>query len=138
MKHSLFLIGCTIALVIAGCNKPTDTFGKNENTVIPFGKSATFEDGKTNFEIEFLTLVEESRCPPNSICAWEGRAIIELKIDEDTKLELGNGNLLSGTQLRVPFQAYYDDFLITLVKVDYGADANYGTAEKYSVEIIIE
>ena len=138
MKHPLIFIGCAFALLLGACNKPTETFGKNESTVIPHGKSATFEDEKTNFEIEFSSLMEESRCPPNSICAWEGRAIIELNIDDDAKLELGNGNLLSGTQLRVPFQAYYDDYLITLVRVEFGADDNYGIDEKYSIEIIIE
>lgn len=63
-------------------------------------------------------MVEESRCPVDLACIWEGRAVVSLVIVEGTEtttIELSTENDVDGTDGST---AIYGDHLIELITVN--------------------
>jgi hypothetical protein len=50
---------------------------------LTFSKTASLEDGKVL--IEFADVTEDSRCPVNVTCVWEGQATVALDISREGK-----------------------------------------------------
>ncbi len=46
--------------------------------VLDYGETVTLPDGTV---LGFVDVVEDSRCPADAMCAWQGRAIVALTID---------------------------------------------------------
>lgn len=46
--------------------------------VIEYGDSITLPDGQV---LSFEDVVEDSRCPADAMCAWQGRVIVALALD---------------------------------------------------------
>lgn len=83
-----------ISFLVSGCTKPeTDRVYNNSPFKLKINQSAFLdyaeepqenEDGKLNkIKIQFLDVLEDSRCPSDVQCVWEGRAVILLKITVD-------------------------------------------------------
>jgi len=89
---------------------------KSEEFEIDFGQAATFEDG--NFIIKFAELIEDSRCPLDAICMWEGRAKVRIEINESDNLT----NIILGTENSVDLDSLlkviYNDFEIELLHIN--------------------
>lgn len=42
------------------------------------GESLTLSDGS---DLEFVALVEDSRCPADAMCIWQGQAVLQFDLD---------------------------------------------------------
>lgn len=49
-----------------------------ERQEVAYGESVTLPDGAV---IEFVEVVEESRCPADATCIWQGRAVVAFELD---------------------------------------------------------
>lgn len=87
----------------------------NQFCNLAFEESATITKG--NFEIEFIDLVEESRCPTNLDCIWEGRAVVSLALIgvETINIELATENSIDGTG---KLTAIHNNHLIKLLTIN--------------------
>lgn len=79
----LFL--CTLLSVISGCGKDEHNIG--EEFTLRIGETASIKGEQ--LRIQFLEISEDSRCPRNVTCVWEGRAIAVIDIlHEDTSKQI--------------------------------------------------
>lgn len=88
-------------LFLMSCNKDDDqSVDINEAFELDYRATKEFEDG--NLSITFENLVEESRCPADAICIWEGRAVVEIKVQEEEEVAmyiLATSNSMNGDSL---------------------------------------
>lgn len=77
----LFLFGL-IASAASGyaltANGDDDTGGRSLPVVLGVGGSFELPDGSV---LEFVELVEDSRCPADAFCAWQGEALLQFELD---------------------------------------------------------
>ena len=74
MKRTAFLIITATLVSLATVN----IFAmSNDVTEVRVGQKAC--DEESGIEIEFVRVVEDSRCPEGVDCIWAGRAVIEVK-----------------------------------------------------------
>lgn len=128
-----FLLLLTLTLV--SCNKNA-THRIDKEIVVLFHKTKTLT---SNLDITFSELMEESRCPPNSECIWEGRVVIELTINNSDKVILGLGNL----NKPAPQESYknrieYGNYSIELIGVDYGSEENFNIKDHSLITLKIK
>ena len=123
---------------LMSCNKDDkQTVNLNEPFELDYRATTEFEDG--NISITFENLIEDSRCPANAICIWEGRAVVEIKVQEEDEIAmymLATTNSLNGDSL-LTFQ--HNDYNVKLLNVSPfpGTTAEPATDEDYSVELEI-
>ncbi|UCG83974.1 MAG: hypothetical protein JSW38_03920 [Dehalococcoidia bacterium] len=75
---SFILVIGILAWLLAGCGGGDDRVLVGFSLAIGQRAAITGED----LEIEFLRIVEDSRCPRNATCIWEGRArcLVEIAV----------------------------------------------------------
>ncbi len=90
LRSKLTSIGI-IALVFVSA--ATQVFAKHEKKVsVQVGKSATESHSKV--KVEFVEMIEDSRCPKGVDCVWAGNAKIKIKVTKGGKsqtIELNSG-----------------------------------------------
>ncbi|MFC2039159.1 hypothetical protein ACFLUG_05265 [Chloroflexota bacterium] len=95
MKIKLLLSTLIIAvLVLAGCSTDEDSVKPGEEFSLGIGERAAIAG--ENLEIEFLEVIEDSRCPKDVTCVWEGRArcLVQFRTGDTTeKVELAEPGL---------------------------------------------
>jgi hypothetical protein len=111
MTPFLFLAACASS----GGNTPTTPSpGVNEEFILGPGQTATVTG--TNVRLTFERVSEDSRCPTDVTCIWEGDAVVVLKVkveaDEVTREVHTHGD---GARSRT---APAGDYTVTLVKLD--------------------
>ena len=67
---------CTTLLTVFACNN--DEFGIGQEFSLQIGQSASIRG--ENLQIRFLEVTEDSRCPKDVICVWEGRVSCMVEI----------------------------------------------------------
>ena len=82
---------------------------------LEFSRIASVEDEK--ILIEFTDLTEDSRCPVNVTCVWEGQVTVALNISMDGK-ESGSLNLTSRAGHEKLALADFNGYSIRLAKVE--------------------
>lgn len=95
-------------------------------------------DNKSTIEVAFIDLEEESRCPEDAICAWAGRAIIKLQINQTNTIRLGIGDLRAVGGDTVNGSIMHDNRRYTLKGLDYGDIDNYLDKNHYVAKILVE
>lgn len=84
--------------------------------------------------IEFVTVLEDSRCPVGVDCVWEGNAKIRIKI---SKSDMGATTIELNTNLE-PTNILFQDYKIHLVRLEPWPKASTTTkAEDYSATLLI-
>ena len=81
----LFL--CTVLSAMSGCNK--DEYNIGEEFSLRIGETAGIKGEQ--LQIRFLEVSEDSRCPRNVTCVWEGRAVAVIEVlkgNTSQKIEL--------------------------------------------------
>jgi hypothetical protein len=70
--HIMLVIG-VLALLVTGCAGGDDTVEVNlgQEFSLAIGERASISG--EDLEIEFLDVLEDSRCPRDATCVWEGR-----------------------------------------------------------------
>lgn len=82
MTNALRSACCVLAVVCAACSSPNPSasvpaLSRTEDTLtIALGAQATTSDG--GLRLRYVQLVNESRCPANVVCVWEGDAAVKL------------------------------------------------------------
>jgi hypothetical protein len=84
MRLALFscLVFVTACVSSAGPVRPVAAVA-GKPFLLALGESVTVNGGI--FAIDFLSVSEDSRCPVNTQCVWEGNARISLKVWEYTR-----------------------------------------------------
>ena len=105
----LFL--CTVLSVISGCSKHEYKIG--EEFSLRVGETTGIKGEQ--LQIRFLEISEDSRCPRNVTCVWEGRAVAVIEVFQEntsqqiTLVEQG----LSGSSAKKRFEEY--EFLFRIL-----------------------
>lgn len=113
MWIKLFVVAvclCTMLSTISGCGKDERAMG--EEFTLHISETANIKG--ENLRIEFLEISEDSRCPRNVVCVWEGRviAVIEvLKGETSRDVELVEPGL-TDTPAKTQFEEYEFAFRI--------------------------
>lgn len=127
LQTSLFLVFAM--LLFTGCKK--QNYNTGEEFTLKFNETARIKLDGQNYEIKFVELVEESRCPPDAECVTAGAVIIKIQMEQFSTYSLGLGSGLTPTLV-------YASHTIRLLDADYGKDNNYGKEKKYSVKFIVD
>lgn len=93
-----------LLLLISGCTQDTanENGGVNQDGRIdsnfPFTMSIndTVKIDSLDLAITFLDVPEDSRCPLDVVCVWEGRGVVELEIIHGTKRDIRNLKIPDG------------------------------------------
>lgn len=69
-----------------GCKKAPvkSTFGEQFQLVV--GQKVKLSDGKNqeqDLEIKFIEVKDDSRCPQNADCFWDGEAVVKFALEKD-------------------------------------------------------
>ena len=94
----LFL--CTVLSAISGCGK--DEYKMGEEFSLSIGETASIKGEQ--LQIRFLEISEDSRCPRNVTCIWEGRAVAVIEVfqgdtsQQITLIEQGLSDLFAKEQ----------------------------------------
>jgi hypothetical protein len=92
MKKALGIIGVFVAIVCVGMscgkeeiNSALDVAETNSDTLsIKLGETITSPAGE---QLTFKKLVEDSRCPANAMCIWQGMVTVEMQARVGSKTE---------------------------------------------------
>lgn len=127
--RSLFYL-LVITILMLSCKKEVYTI--NEEVSIGFNSSIFIETMNSDqLEIGYVELLNESRCPPDANCVWEGFVQVKLEIDESTYYELGLG-------VDMVDSVVYNNHVIKLLAVEYNSDEDFGKEKKSSVLIKVD
>jgi hypothetical protein len=110
MTPLLFLAACASG----GANTPSPTPALNEEFTLAPGQTASVTG--TNVRLTFDRVSEDSRCPTDVNCIWEGDAVVVLKV----QVEAEEATREVHTQGREPRsrKAPVGDYVVTLVRLD--------------------
>lgn len=126
IKSILFL---SLPLLMLGCQK--ETFQLNQEFTLDFNKAAFIHIEGEEYEIKFIRLVEESRCPPDVVCFWQGQVAVKISLDKNTEITLG-------LHEEIPASAVYKNHIIQLLEVNFDKKKNYGKENHYSIRLKVE
>ncbi|MEQ8809710.1 MAG: hypothetical protein RIE59_11630 [Imperialibacter sp.] len=92
MKKALGIIGVFVAIVCVGmsCGKEEinsaleGTETASDTLAIKLGETITSAAGE---QLTFKKLVEDSRCPANAMCIWQGMVTVEMQAQVGSKTE---------------------------------------------------
>ncbi|WP_414937229.1 hypothetical protein [Amycolatopsis sp. cmx-11-51] len=107
------------AAQLAPVQQPQRTVGLGETVVLKVGD--TTEVASKDVSIRFARLVSDSRCPADTVCVWEGEAVVELTLAEPGRGERTTAEVAStgrGGRQSVEFAGCRVD----LVAVSSGGD----------------
>ena len=120
-----------ILFLLFSCEK--EKFKLNENLGISFGKSIEVElSGSEKMTLEFIDLLEDSRCPPNANCVWAGECSLTLKVNGKDNLTFGYPDDLHPTVVK------YGNYKISITDVIYDKDDNFGLEKHCTVKLKVE
>jgi hypothetical protein len=110
----------SLPLLLAACasgggNGPTSpTPGLNEEFTLAPGQSAAVNG--TNVRLTFDRVSEDSRCPTDVTCVWEGDAVVVLKVKVDAEETTREVHTQGGEpRLR---KAPVGNYVVTLVRLE--------------------
>lgn len=124
MLRSLFLSIILISLISCqtqkiNTNKSSDENLQNENRIsIILKQNESKKIPKTNLIAKYIQITEDSRCPEDVICVWQGLAKIELELSSNTSrpqvIELSTMDFESAQAKQTKI---FDNYEITLEHV---------------------
>ena len=92
----ILVINLLILLATIGCTSNKKAVNSENKIKISLGESITIE----NYQLKFVKVLEDSRCPKEVTCIWGGRARVLVEITEEGKesiqKELIFGQVLQG------------------------------------------
>jgi hypothetical protein len=101
---------------------------------LAFSQIASLEGGK--IIIEFADVTEDSRCPVNVTCVWEGQATVALNISLDGK-DMGSLNLTSRAGHEKLAIADIESYSIRLQKVEPTKTPDEIELDEYIITLIV-
>lgn len=132
------LITLVLILTVFSCKKKDEIVSIGTEMSLCFGNKGIVLDNENQLEIEFIKLIEDSRCPEGMQCIWAGRAVVELRINSKDVIRLGIGDLQSNTTDPYFNMVEYGNYNITLLSVNYNKKRQIGKEEKYDIVIQVD
>jgi len=111
MKAAIISIIFSIAF---GCIQQTKNKEVRMNEEFSLGVNQQVSVNTEGLMIEFVTVLEDSRCPVGVDCVWEGNAKIRIKI---SKSDMGATTIELNTNLE-PTNILFQDYKIHLVRLE--------------------
>lgn len=96
MKFLIKVLYIIILFVLFSCEEEERRIKLDETFVLQYGETRMLS-GQNQFSITFTSLLDDSRCPANSICVWAGQARVKIEINE--AFEIIEKELTSGANL---------------------------------------
>ena len=95
MMNFKLLIFAPVLLLMSNCKTQSQTQTSDDNTItIGINEKTTIPNSKIS--LEFKEIVEDSRCPVDVTCVWEGIAIVNMDAtngNQKTNFQISNQNL---------------------------------------------
>jgi hypothetical protein len=130
MNKRLFFLVLSVTLILSSCKK--EVFDLNEDVSIGFNSTILIEtatDGQ--IDIQYVELLDESRCAPGTNCVWAGYVKVKVKLNDEQFVELGIGETTVDS-------VAYNNHIIKLLSVEYDSDNDFGDEKKSSVVIRVD
>ena len=111
MKFKVLLAGILISLLAAACS-PSVFEGE-----VVLKRSQSVGDANQGVEVIFVDVLEDSRCPADAMCVWQGNVKVLIEVSYGTEIQqytLTLGQLLEGDMDSITISEY----TITLIQVD--------------------
>jgi hypothetical protein len=108
---------CALLSTSIACS--TDEYRLGDEISIPIGETARIQGEQ--LQIRFLEISEDSRCPRNVTCVWEGRAVAVVEVlkgNASQKIELVEQGLTD-----TPFKKQYKEYEFVFKILPYPEDA---------------
>ena len=134
MKRFLFLaVALVSGLVLGGCFPGTGGVGLGEEFTLSTGESAAIKG--EDLEITFLEVLEDSRCPKNVTCIWEGRAtsLVQVSINGDSE----NLELIEPGLTYQPTSQTYKNYRISFYLLPYPEEGRQVTPADYRLVLTV-
>lgn len=113
MKQLTYL-AFLIAVLLAACASAATALPAGEH-VLALGQSVASADGSVT--ITFVEILEDSRCPADAMCVWQGNVKVLIEVSQGTEAQqftLTLGELLEGDVNSITV----GDSTVTLTQVD--------------------
>lgn len=72
------VFGSVLAARSGAFGLPSDGERWPSSQEVAYGEPVTLPDGS---DLEFVDVVEDSRCPADAMCIWQGRAVVAFELD---------------------------------------------------------
>ena len=130
-----------LLLSIVACGSPAEPDLAPDPTVVPATTDMTLKAGEelavagSLVKITFARVLEDSRCPVDVVCVWEGNAVVELGI----RVGMGPTFPLQLNSSLQPQAANWNQVRLTLLELQPAPRAEVPIQpEDYSVKIRVE
>jgi hypothetical protein len=107
MRNKILILFGLLTTGVLSCEKDVSPF--SEQLHIGLNSCEQFTKDNQTLRLCFDTIVQESRCPINANCVWEGVAVARFTLhlnDRPHTLELATNNVLPGTTTDTTIQGY--------------------------------
>jgi len=129
MDPKLIVFGLLAFVILSGCARTT---GDDTAYQASLGKEFQLRPGEMaeihseKLFVKFLNVTEDSRCPENVVCIWEGQATVEISFQRNGR-DFGKFNLTSRAGQPKLAAITVDGYSVRLVSVElpYGKKAGY-------------
>jgi len=135
---SVSFFALTALLFLVACNNDDNdqSIVLDETFELDYRETKTFDNA--NFSITFENLIEDSRCPTDVVCGWEGRAIVEVKVQENEAISMYKLATYNSANLDSLLTFQHEDYTVKLIQVNpIPVSTNPAEVEDYSLELEI-
>ena len=95
-----------LVLLLPACKKEAASLG---NVTVELEQCTRINEGQDKLQLCFDAIVQDSRCPINANCVWQGVAVVRFTLllnGQEHQLELATNNELPGTRTDTTIQSY--------------------------------
>lgn len=93
-------------LILSACSKKLKTYQPGDFIKVELEHGTLIQLDDTVASIEFIRVVEDSRCPEGVQCFWAGQFIAELRLNQKHLFHVGLGNYFVNAPDAIPFILY--------------------------------
>jgi hypothetical protein len=129
----LTIIVLGMMLSFTACVKTNKTQTLGTEMLLNMGDQGTVSSGGNKLGVQFVDLIEDSRCPEGMFCTWAGRVLVSIKF-QDQMFTLMPGSTIS---TEFPNTAIVGDHTLTLLEVLPKNPLPAGNQKKYCVKIMV-
>jgi hypothetical protein len=122
ITKGVFALSICFFLVMGGCiqfedgnNTSSSGFALDEEFQLRVNQSVII--GSEDLNITFLNVTEDSRCPSDVVCKWQGAVSVVVNVAKGD-VNVGNMSIRLIVGYEEEANATFDGFIIRLIKVD--------------------
>lgn len=126
IRLAIVLIGASILLTACGVSL-------GDEVILKIGQNAMIRG--EDLEVSFIEILEDSRCPRNVTCVWEGQVVAVVELCKDgisQQMELIQPGLSDQT-----VTAYYEDYALHFTVEPYPEEGKEISADDYRLRLTV-